>query len=101
MTDMMYLQMHRVPDGSVVLAVCDSELMNTTQQFGDIAIEIKESFYGTEMVDAATVREALETAENVNLIGERSVGIAIEMGLIERSSCIMIGDIPHAQIYRI
>jgi hypothetical protein len=27
------------------------------------------------------------------------VSIAIDMGLIMRSGCIMIGDIPHAQVY--
>lgn len=101
MTGTMLLRTHRVPDGTEVVAVCDRALINTTQSFGEISVEINESFYGTTPADAADVWEALRTAENVNLIGEQAVGIAVEMGLVERSACIMIGDVPHAQIYRL
>jgi len=101
MTGTMFLRAHRVPDGTEVVAVCDSELINTTQSFGSISVEVHESFYGSTPADDADVREALRTAENVNLIGEQAVGIAVDMGLVERSACIMIGDVPHAQIYRI
>ena len=45
------------------------------------------------------VRDALKKGGNINLMGRRSVSIAIDMGLITRSGCIMIGDIPHAQVY--
>jgi len=45
------------------------------------------------------VRTALKKAGNINLMGKRSVSIAIEMGLVTPSGCIMIGDIPHAQVY--
>ena len=39
--------------------------------------------------------------DNVNLIGERSVAVAVKMGLISRADCIMVGSVPHAQIYQL
>jgi hypothetical protein len=40
-------------------------------------------------------------AANANLLGERTIGIAIDMGLVTRAGCIMIGSVPHAQIYQL
>ena len=37
------------------------------------------------------VRAALKRAGNINLMGERAVAIAIEMGLVTGPGCIMIG----------
>jgi hypothetical protein len=47
------------------------------------------------------VRDALKNAGNINLIGERSVNLAIGMGLLTKSECMMIGKVPHAQIYQL
>jgi hypothetical protein len=32
-------------------------------------------------------------------MGERSVAIAIDMGLLTRENCILIGKVPHAVIF--
>ncbi len=97
----MFLKVHRAPDGAEVVAVCDRELLNTTITHGDITIRISESFYGSRQAGEEEVRTILETASNANLIGERCVALAVEMGFVERSGCIMLGTVPHAQVFRI
>jgi hypothetical protein len=79
--------------------VCDRELLNTTISHGNLSVKISEAFYGNCPASEDMVRDALKKAGNINLMGKRSVSIAIDMGLITRSGCIMIGDIPHAQVY--
>jgi hypothetical protein len=96
----MYLKIHRSPDG-VVVAVCDRELLNTTICHKDVEICISEKFYGNCPASEEEIRSALKTAENANLMGARAVRLAVEMGLIGPSSCMMLGDVPHAQIFRI
>jgi hypothetical protein len=96
----MYLKIHRSPDG-VVVAVCDRELLNTTICHGDVEICISEKFYGSTPATEEEIRAALKTAENANLMGRRAVQLAVELGLIGPSSCMMLGDVPHAQIFRI
>jgi len=97
----MYLKVHRAPDGTCVTAICDHELLNTTVSDGNLEVCISEAFYGNQIVSDEVVRSALESAGNVNLMGERSVAIAIDMGLICRTGCIYIGKVPHAQIFSI
>ncbi len=84
-----------------MVAVCDRELLNTIITHEMFCINVHDSFYGTTPAGEEEVRAALEKAGNINMIGERSVNVAISMGLITRSDCIMIGKIPHVQIYQV
>jgi hypothetical protein len=95
----MYLKIHRSPDTGDVVAVCDRELLNTTIKHGELSVMVSEGFYGSTPADEAAVTEALRAGGNINLMGERAVAVAIKLGLITRADCIMIGEIPHAQIY--
>jgi hypothetical protein len=95
----MFLKVHSSPGAGDIVAVCDRELLNTTISHGNLSVKISEAFYGNCPASEDRVRDALKKGGNINLMGKRSVGIAIDMGLITRSGCIMIGDIPHAQVY--
>ncbi len=95
----MFLKIHRCPGSGDIVAVCDRELINTTISNDKIKVTITEDFYGNCPATEEEIRNALKTAGNINLMGERSVSLAIEMGLITRSGCIMIGNVPHAQIF--
>jgi uncharacterized protein len=97
----MFLKIHRSPGSGDIVAVCDRELINTTICDGTMKVTLSEYFYGTCPATEAEVQEALKNAGNINLMGERAVSIATGMGLITRSDCIMIGTVPHAQIYRL
>jgi uncharacterized protein len=97
----MFLKIHRSPDGGDIVAVCDRELINTTLRTDTMTVIISESFYGSCPATEAEVTDALRRAGNINLMGERSVSLAEGMGLVDRSTCIMIGKVPHAQVYQL
>jgi len=97
----MFLKVHRSPEMGDVVAVCDRELINTTISNGTVTVTVTEAFYGNVPVTEDEVREALKTAGTSNLMGERVVSLAIRMGLLTRSGCIMIDTVPHAQIYQL
>jgi hypothetical protein len=95
----MFLKVHCSPGAGNIVAVCDRELLNTTISSGELSIQITEGFYGNTPASEEMVRSVLKNAGSINLMGKRSVSIAIDMGLVTPSGCIMIGDIPHAQVY--
>jgi hypothetical protein len=97
----MFLKIHRSPETGSIVAVCDRELINTTIIDGDMEVHITNFFYGDCQTGEEVVGEALSHADNANIIGERAVALAIKMGLVSRAGCIMIGTIPHAQIFRL
>jgi hypothetical protein len=93
----MYLRIHNEPGGGRVVAVCDRELLGKTLSHGDIEITITKDFYGETLATEDEVRHALLHAGNANIIGNRVIEIAISLDRIDRSSCILIGSVPHAQ----
>lgn len=97
----MFLKIHQSPDGGTVVAVCDRELINSIIIDGDREVPITESFYGTKRVTDDEVRHALLAADNANIMGERAVAFAVGLGIVSESSCIMIGRVPHALVFRL
>jgi hypothetical protein len=97
----MYMKIHRNPAGDEVVAVCDRELLNTSVSSGDLEVRISEPFYGGSLSTSEEVSRVLMKAENVNIMGERSVALAVGLGLVDKDGCIRIGPVPHAQIVRL
>jgi len=97
----MFLKIHRSPGSGDVVAICVRELTNSAISNDTITVTVTESFYGNVPVTEDEVRNALKQAGNANLMGDRAVSIAISMGLLTRSDCIMINTVPHAQIYQL
>jgi hypothetical protein len=97
----MFMKIHRSREAGDVVAVCDRELIDTTIANDTMTVTITGAFYGTSPSTEDEVREALKYACNANLMGERTVNLAIGMGLVTRSGCIMIGSVPHVQIYHL
>ena len=97
----MFLKIHRAPHTCDIVAVCDGELINTIISDGDVKVHITEAFYGARRASEDEVREALKNAVNANIMGERAVAIAIDLGLVSRAGCIMMGSVPHALIFRL
>jgi hypothetical protein len=95
----MFLKVHRTPEGEI-LAVCDRELLNTTLVHRDVEVQISETFYGNTPAGEERVRAALATATNANLFGRRTIEIAIACGAVDRDCVVLVGGVPHAQVFR-
>ncbi len=93
------MKVYRV-QGELLVAVCDSEIVGRTfrDEERGLKLEIKESFYGKEEVDADNVREMLKKATIANISGERAVRLAVEEGIVDENRVLVIGECPHAQM---
>lgn len=95
----MFLKVHHTRTAGDIVAVCDRELLNTTLEWKGLRLEITEAFYGTELATEDEVRQAMQGAACINLMGTRALACAKELELVDEQGCIMIGNVPHAQIY--
>ena len=84
-----------------VLAACDVEVLGKTFEDGKIFFHVKESFYFGEKISSEKLSELLDEFDNVNLIGENAVKVALEKNLAEEGSVLKIKGVPHLQIFRI
>ena len=81
------------------MAACDEELLGKTLEFGELEFKVSERFYGGEVVDEDAFLRMLEKCTTANLIGEKTIDATKKMYKLEK--VIYIGDVPHAQIFKI
>ena len=95
----MHLKIHNISGCDTVVAACDADLIGQTLTCPQCDIIVDESFYGTETATEEEIINALRSAANANIIGEKVCAIALKAGIIDKETIILIGNIPHAQIY--
>lgn len=91
----MYLKTH-ISGETLLVAVCDHELIGQTFSDGTLTLEVSEFFYKGEIVSPSDVENALKDAAIANLVGERSIAYAIDGGFITEDNVIVIDGVPHA-----
>jgi hypothetical protein len=86
---------------TVLLAMCDAEILGKTLREGKIVFHVKEEFYKGARV---TIEEAIAVIENstiVNMIGKNVVQRAIEKGYVHPEAVLNVEGTPHAQIVKV
>jgi len=94
----------RETERGLLVSVCDADLLGRTFESGEISLTVEESFYageGAVEADADAVIAGLQRASVANLVGEKSVGVAVEAGLIDEATVLEIGETRHAQLLQI
>lgn len=80
------------------MAACDEDLLGETFREGKAKLEVKEAFYGGEVVDRDELERRLGAATIANLTGEETVGAATELGFVDPVHVLRIDGVPHAQL---
>lgn len=92
----MYVKIHE--SGSKVLAVCDKELIGKKFEENDLCLDVSERFYKGEEVSDEKALNLIKEYDNVNIVGKKSVNLALKNNLINKENIIKIKGVPHAQI---
>lgn len=80
-----------------LLAAADEELLGKQLKEGKYRLNVSENFYKDVLVEDGALKDLLSLCSVANLVGERSVTEAIELGLISKENIIYVQGIPHAQ----
>jgi len=85
-----------------VVAICDSDLIGKTFEQGNAQLEVKESFFkGKEVSKEELIKILNDLSQEdatFNIVGEESVSIALEEGVISEESIKRIQDVPFALV---
>lgn len=91
----------RETDEGLLVSVCDVACLGETFEEGSVSLDVSEDFYGGDdavRADAEAVIGSLRRATTANLVGERSVTVAIEAGLIDADRVLEVDGTLHAQL---
>jgi hypothetical protein len=90
------------PEGLLV-TVCDADVVGETFENGSVSLTVEADFYAEEAREATPedVADSLARAMTANLVGARSVEIALEHGYVEEGNVLDIAGTRHAQYLRL
>jgi|SRR5688572_15892677 len=80
-----------------LVAACDTELLGSTHREGKFKLDVPPSFYDGLRVDAEGLGSYLRSATLANIVGKRSVDVAIGLGLVDPANVLVVSGVPHAQ----
>ena len=85
-----------------VVAICDEELLGKKFEQENLQLDVKESFYKGEKKSPEEVKKIMKAMKleeaTFNFVGEKTIKIAIETGLITQKNVNTIADIPFSMI---
>jgi len=82
----------------LILGACDKELLGKTFTDGERQIDVSERFYQGDIIEPEELKSLLSDATIANLVGKKTIDVALEMELVDKDSLLIIDDVPHAQI---
>jgi len=84
------------------IAICDSDLLGKKLEEGKFQLDIKESFFGGDEISEEKLIEIMkkmsEEDATFNIVGEKSIKIALKAGIISQEGIKKIRGIPFALI---
>lgn len=91
------LRIHRRPDGTVLLAICDKEVCGKKHVDGKMQIDATSTFYKGDEATEEEVKSLLPCATHLNLVGQKAVSLAKSMGYVHHEKIIEISGVPYAE----
>lgn len=84
-----------------LLAISDDGIVGKTFSSKEAEITVSKEFYCDKSCDESKVLQLVAKATIINAIGKDVINLLAKTGLVDESSVLLIGDIPHAQIITI
>ncbi len=84
----------------MLIGACDEELLGKKFSEGKFRLDVNKKFYGGSRISVEALKQYLQNATIANLVGEKAVKCAINLGLVDPGCILTIKGIPHAQMVR-
>lgn len=85
-----------------IVTICDSKLLGKKFEEGKFQLDVKESFYNGDEIPKEQVSKIIEQMVKedaiFNIVGEESISLALNKGLINKENIKRIQNIPFSMI---
>ena len=86
--------------GTILVNICDEELVGRTVAEGRLKVYLSKEFYSGEVVDRGEALRLIRTCSIVNLAGTRSVALAVDNRVGAPEAVREIEEVPFLMIYK-
>ena len=81
-------------NGNTMLNMCDSELLGKTISNGKLVMKISKNYYHDQFVEQEEAKDLLKKSNNINLVGNETISLSLELGIGTEQAVKLIDKIP-------
>jgi len=85
--------------GNRIFNVCDPDLLDKTVKDEKSTVKISSAYYNEQMRDDNEVKKLLGECTSVNLVGDNTIALALEMGIGNEKAVRRIQGIPFLIVF--
>jgi hypothetical protein len=86
---------------SILLALCDADLLGRTLKQGKIVFHVREDFYKGSVISLEEAVNLIHQSTIINMVGTEIVETALANGLVHPDAVLEIDGVLHAQIVKL
>jgi uncharacterized protein len=91
-----FIKIHKRPPDTVVIGVCDKEVLGQTLRSGEYCYKVSEAFFKDQLVSLEKAVEILTKSTNFNAVGPKIITALLEKKLIHPEGILTIENVPIA-----
>jgi len=92
----------RDTEEGLLVSAADADVVGETFENGEVSLTVEEDFYAGEDAeedpDDERVLQSLTRCTTANLVGERTVSLAVEHGFVDEENVLDLEGTVHAQL---
>ena len=85
---------------NLMLNICDLELLGKNIVEDELNMNISESYYGEKIVEHEEARSLLKDASIINMVGEKTISLSLELGVGSEKGVKIIGGVPFLIVFK-
>ena len=85
---------------NLMLNICDFDLIGKNIVQDELTMNISKSYYGEKIVNKEEAKDLLKKSSIINMVGEYTVSLSIEMGIGSENGVRRISGIPFLIVFK-
>ena len=85
---------------NMMLNICDAELLGKNIVEGELNMNISENYYGEKLIEKDEARTLLKQSSIINMVGENTISLSIELGIGSENGIKKISNIPFLIVFK-
>ena len=84
---------------SVMLNICDADLLGKKIMQDELTMHISESYYGGEFVEQDRAETLLKNSAIINMTGKHTVDLSLKLGIGSKDAVKLISGVPFLIVF--
>ena len=85
---------------TIMLNICDADLLGRTLNRGNFTIKISEEYYAQKIVEKEEAKDLLRISNNINMVGKEIISLSVNMGIGSQEGVKKIDGIPFLIVFK-